>query len=408
MASSPTPATPGCVLPPTPGDQKDKILEAIDRPAGRRLAPTARAASSSPTTWPRGTSSRAGSTASSSAPTATSTSASPNDGDLVRLIEEKRKTGVFLTVLGFGMGNCKDAMLEQLADHGNGHYAYIDTLDEARKVFVEQGGALVTVAKDVKLQVEFNPATVGAYRLIGYENRLLEAEDFNDDAKDAGDMGSGHTVTALYEIVPAGREDRRPARSSRSRAPRTRPGDDPSPAPKLLTCPPRVWSSSAAACPVWPSAFRLRQRRPDIQLTVLEKRPAGRKHRHGGPRRVPRRGRAERHLRRQAVHAPTLPRSRPRRSARSRPARRPARTVTCSSTAARALPGSLGVVPHVARACRCAASCALLRRSTAGGRRTRRRTNRWPPSPAGGPGRKSPRCWPTPSSPASTPATRNC
>jgi Ca-activated chloride channel family protein len=102
------------------------------------------------------------------------------------------------------MGNYKHANLEALANHGNGHFAYIDTLDEARKVFVEQGGALVCVAKDVKFQVEFNPARVTAYRLLGYENRMLKAEDFKNDAKDAGDMGSGHTVTALYEIVPSG------------------------------------------------------------------------------------------------------------------------------------------------------------------------------------------------------------
>jgi Ca-activated chloride channel family protein len=127
-----------------------------------------------------------------------------NKGDLIRTIEEKRRTGVFLTVLGFGMGNYKDDTLKELANHGNGHHAYIDTLDEAKKVFVEQGGALAVVAKDVKLQVEFNPARVAAYRLIGYENRLLKAEDFKNDAKDAGDMGSGHTVTALYEIVPVG------------------------------------------------------------------------------------------------------------------------------------------------------------------------------------------------------------
>ena len=111
---------------------------------------------------------------------------------------------MFLTVLGFGMGNSRTTSSKQLANHGNGHYAYIDTLDEAKKVFVEQGGALVCVAKDVKFQVEFNPAKVAAYRLIGYENRLLKDEDFKNDAKDAGDMGSGHTVTALYEIVPAG------------------------------------------------------------------------------------------------------------------------------------------------------------------------------------------------------------
>jgi Ca-activated chloride channel family protein len=127
-----------------------------------------------------------------------------SEGDLTRLIDEKRQSGVFLTILGFGMGNLKDATMEKLAYHGNGHYAYIDTAAEAHKVFVEQGAALVTVAKDVKLQVEFNPERVGAYRLIGYENRLLRAEDFNDDTKNAGAMGSGHTVTALYEIVPAG------------------------------------------------------------------------------------------------------------------------------------------------------------------------------------------------------------
>jgi Ca-activated chloride channel family protein len=125
--------------------------------------------------------------------------------DLVRLIEAKRKSGVYLSLLGFGMGNLKDATLEKLAHHGNGHYAYIDSETEARKVFVEQGAALLTVAKDVKLQVEFNPARVSEYRLLGYENRLLKEKDFNNDKKDAGDMGAGHTVTAFYEIVPAGR-----------------------------------------------------------------------------------------------------------------------------------------------------------------------------------------------------------
>jgi Ca-activated chloride channel family protein len=130
-----------------------------------------------------------------------------SQGDLVRMIEKKAETGVFLTVLGFGTGNIKDSTLEKLADKGNGNYAYIDTLKEARKVLVEEmGGTLVTIAKDVKIQVEFNPAQVGAYRLVGYENRLLAAEDFNDDTKDAGEIGAGHTVTALYEIVPAGKE----------------------------------------------------------------------------------------------------------------------------------------------------------------------------------------------------------
>jgi Ca-activated chloride channel family protein len=127
-----------------------------------------------------------------------------SEGDLLRLIDEERKSGVCLTVLGYGMGNLKDATMEKLAHHGHGHYAYIDGMREARKVFVEQGAALVTVAKDVKLQIEFNPARVGAYRLIGYENRLMRAQDFNDDSKHAGDVGSGHTVTALYEVIPAG------------------------------------------------------------------------------------------------------------------------------------------------------------------------------------------------------------
>ena len=127
-----------------------------------------------------------------------------DNGELVKLIEEQRRSKVFLTILGYGMGNYKDNRLKELANHGNGHHAYIDTLDEAKKVFVEQGGALVCVAKDVKFQVDFNPAKVNAYRLVGYENRLLKDEDFKNDAKDAGDMGSGHQVTVLYEIVPTG------------------------------------------------------------------------------------------------------------------------------------------------------------------------------------------------------------
>lgn len=126
-------------------------------------------------------------------------------GQLVRLIEEKRRSGVFLTVLGVGEGNLKDSTMEKLADKGNGNYAYLDSLNEARKVLVQQaGGTLVTVAKDVKIQVEFNPAQVQSYRLIGYENRVLNHQDFKDDTKDAGDMGAGHTVTALYEVVPNG------------------------------------------------------------------------------------------------------------------------------------------------------------------------------------------------------------
>lgn len=128
-----------------------------------------------------------------------------SDDELERLIEEERKSGVFLTVLGYGSGNYQDAKMQKLADKGNGNHAYIDQLNEARKVLVSEfGGTLFTIAKDVKLQVEFNPSIVQGYRLIGYENRMLNKEDFNDDKKDAGEMGSGHTVTALYEIIPVG------------------------------------------------------------------------------------------------------------------------------------------------------------------------------------------------------------
>src|SRR5688572_17915511 len=130
-----------------------------------------------------------------------------SNGAMERLIDEKKKDGVFLTVLGYGMGNYKDSKMETLADKGNGNYAYIDNITEARKVLVNEfGGTLFTIAKDVKLQIEFNPAKVKAYRLIGYENRMLKNEDFNNDKKDAGDLGSGHTVTALYEIIPVGIE----------------------------------------------------------------------------------------------------------------------------------------------------------------------------------------------------------
>ncbi len=128
-----------------------------------------------------------------------------SNADMERLIEQKREKGIFITVLGFGMGNYKDDKMEIIADKGNGNYAYIDNIQEARKVMVKEfGGTLFTIAKDVKFQLEFNPARVKAYRLIGYENRLLNDEDFNDDRKDAGEMGAGHNVTALYEIIPAG------------------------------------------------------------------------------------------------------------------------------------------------------------------------------------------------------------
>jgi Ca-activated chloride channel family protein len=128
-----------------------------------------------------------------------------SQGELVRLIERERERGIFLSVLGVGTGNLKDSTMEKLADKGNGNYAYLDSLNEARRVLIQEAGStFVTVAKDVKVQVEFNPRTVAAYRLVGYENRLLNREDFNDDKKDAGEIGAGHTVTALYEIVPPG------------------------------------------------------------------------------------------------------------------------------------------------------------------------------------------------------------
>ena len=130
-----------------------------------------------------------------------------SESELIRLIEDQREDDIFLTVLGFGTGNLQDAKMEQLANHGNGNYAYIDNILEAQKVLVNEIGAtLLTIAKDVKIQVEFNPAKVQAYRLVGYENRLLQDEEFNDDTRDAGELGAGHSVTALYEIIPVGTE----------------------------------------------------------------------------------------------------------------------------------------------------------------------------------------------------------
>ncbi|MBI5917279.1 MAG: von Willebrand factor type A domain-containing protein [Bacteroidetes bacterium] len=130
-----------------------------------------------------------------------------SDGELVQLIENERESGVFLTVLGYGMGNYKDNKMQKLADAGNGNHYYIDNINEGKKVLVNEfGGTLFTIAKDVKIQIEFNPAYVQGYRLIGYENRLLNKEDFNDDKKDAGELGSGHRVTALYEVIPTGIE----------------------------------------------------------------------------------------------------------------------------------------------------------------------------------------------------------
>jgi Ca-activated chloride channel homolog len=194
----------GLVLPSTPGDQKDKILDAIERleaggstagGAGIRLAYEQAVAN-----FIRGGNNRV-----ILATDGDFNVGASSDAEMVQLIEEKRKTGVFLTVLGVGEGNLQAAKMEKLADKGNGNYSYLDTITEAQKVLVhELGGTLYTVAKDVKIQVEWNPTRVRAYRLIGYENRLLRNEDFADDKKDAGEVGSGHSVTALYEVVPVG------------------------------------------------------------------------------------------------------------------------------------------------------------------------------------------------------------
>ncbi len=194
----------GLVLPPTPGDHREEILGALDRlqaggstagAAGIQLAYAAAQEYFVP----------GGINRVILATDGDFNIGVSSDSELIRLIEDKRQTGVFLTVLGFGTGNLKDNKMEQLADHGNGAYYYIDSELEARKVLVsELGGTLQTIAKDVKIQVEFNPAVVRAYRLIGYENRLLQNEDFNDDTKDAGELGAGHTVTALYEVIPVG------------------------------------------------------------------------------------------------------------------------------------------------------------------------------------------------------------
>jgi Ca-activated chloride channel family protein len=194
----------GVVLPPTSGSQKDSILDAIERleaggstagGAGIRLAYDVAKESFMPN----------GNNRVILATDGDFNVGVTDQGSLLRLVEEKRASGVALSVLGYGMGNVKDSTMVKLADAGNGNYAYIDSLAEAQKVLVEQaGGTLVTVAKDVKLQVEFNPRAVGAYRLIGYEKRILEAQDFNNDKKDAGEIGAGHSVTALYELIPAG------------------------------------------------------------------------------------------------------------------------------------------------------------------------------------------------------------
>ncbi len=194
----------GLVLPSTSGDQKDKILDAIGGlEAGGSTAGGAgirRAYDEAVANYIQGGNNRV-----ILATDGDFNVGASSDADMVQLIEEKRRTGVFLTVLGVGEGNLQAAKMEKLADKGNGNYAYLDNVAEAQKALVQElGGTLYTVAKDVKIQVEWNPARVRAYRLIGYENRLLRNEDFTDDKKDAGEVGSGHSVTALYEVVPVG------------------------------------------------------------------------------------------------------------------------------------------------------------------------------------------------------------
>ena len=194
----------GVVLPATSGKHKERILDAIDR---LRAGGSTAGAQGIELAYQiaRKNYIRGGNNRVILATDGDFNVGQSSDGELVRLIEKTRRQGVFLTVLGFGSGNYQDAKMEKLADKGNGNHAYIDSILEAKKVLVsEMGGTLHTIAKDVKLQIEFNPAKVKAYRLIGYENRLLAAQDFNDDKKDAGELGSGHNVTALYEIIPAG------------------------------------------------------------------------------------------------------------------------------------------------------------------------------------------------------------
>lgn len=194
----------GLVLPPTSGDQKDKIFDAIDRlRAGGSTAGGAGielAYKEAQKGFIKGGNNRI-----ILATDGDFNVGASSDAEMIRLIESHRDKGIFLTVLGFGMNNYKDSKLEQLADRGNGNHAYIDTENEAKKVLVtDLRGTLFTIAKDVKIQVEFNPTKVQAYRLIGYENRTLKDQDFNDDRKDAGEIGAGHSVTALYEIIPTG------------------------------------------------------------------------------------------------------------------------------------------------------------------------------------------------------------
>ncbi len=194
----------GLVLPATPGNQKEKIMHALNNlSAGGSTAGGAGIKLAYKVAMENFI--KEGNNRVILATDGDFNIGASSDGEMTRLIESKRKSGIFLTCLGFGMGNYKDSKMESLSNKGNGNYAYIDNILEAKKVLVtEMGGTMHTIAKDVKIQVEFNPNKIASYKLIGYENRLLNAEDFNDDTKDAGELGSGHTVTALYEVVMKG------------------------------------------------------------------------------------------------------------------------------------------------------------------------------------------------------------
>lgn len=194
----------GIVLPPTSGKDKEKILTALDKLKARGSTAGAKGIHKAYEVAMKNFREHANNRIILATDGDFNVGVS-GDTELIELIEQKREHGIFLSVLGFGTGNLKDSKMEKIANHGNGNYYYIDNLLEAKKVLVsEMGGTLHTIAKDVKIQVEFNPAAVQAYRLIGYENRLLSEIDFNDDRKDAGELGAGHTVTALYEVIPTG------------------------------------------------------------------------------------------------------------------------------------------------------------------------------------------------------------
>ena len=224
----------GLVLPSTSGDKKDDILAALDQlSAGGSTAGGAGiklAYQTAKDNFIKGGNNRI-----ILATDGDFNIGASSDAEMVRLIEEKRKEGVFLTVLGFGMGNYKDSKMEKLADKGNGNYGYIDSILEAKKILVsEMGGTLFTIAKDVKIQVEFNPTKVKGYRLVGYENRMLRKEDFDDDTKDAGELGAGHTVTVLYELIPADSDEEIPG-SAKLKYQKTKVSDAAAKSDELMT-----------------------------------------------------------------------------------------------------------------------------------------------------------------------------